>query len=181
MARTKQSKQSVLQTLEDCIDKSTSVVFASLKGLKVSESEVLRKSARAELLDVAMAKKTLLSRAFKEKGYEEIDVKALDGEIIATFSYGDEIAPARVLANFAKTHEQFKILGGLIASSPKGERALSAAAVMQLSKLPSREELMAKLLALLNTPASNLVRLLNTPATKLTQVLAAKAAQTSNL
>ena len=177
MARTKASKQSVLQTLEDRIGNAKSVVFASLKGLKVSESESLRKSAREQKLDVAMAKKTLLNRAFQAKGYDEVDIKSLDGEIIATFSYGDEIAPARVLAGFAKTHEQFKILGGLIASSPKGERALSAAAVMQLSMLPSREELMAQLLALLTTPATNFVRLMNTPATKFAQVLNAKIEQ----
>ena len=175
MARTKVSKQTVLATLSDHISKSTSVVFASVKGLKVSESETLRRSARAENLGLQMAKKTLLKKAFSDKGYDEVDFKSLDGEIVATFSYGDEISPARVLAKFAKDHENLKILGGLMVSAPAGARALDASSVIKLSKLPSRNELMAQLLALCNTSATNFVRLMNTPATQFVQVLQAKA------
>lgn len=174
MARTKESKKEILSSLGDKLDKSMSVVFASFKGLKVKDSEVLRREARANDLECMMAKKTLLSRVFHEKGMSEVDFKGLEGEIVATFSYGDEVAPARVLSKFAKDHEQLKIVGGLMVSAPEGSRFMDAKAVTQLAKLPSRDELRAQLLALFMAPASGLVRLMNEPSSQFVRVLQAK-------
>ncbi|MDO8489914.1 MAG: 50S ribosomal protein L10 [bacterium] len=160
MARTKSSKKTVLTTLEDHIANSTAVVFASIKGLKVSESEVLRRQARAEKLGLQMAKKTLLRTAFAQKGFDDVDFKSMDGEIVATFSYGDEVAPARVLSKFAKDHENLRILGGLMVSAPIGSRVMDAAAVKRLSSLPTRDELLAKLVGSLASPMSGMVSVL---------------------
>lgn len=175
MARSKESKRTVLSSLEEHIAKSTSVVFASVQGLKVSESEILRRQARAEKLGLQMAKKTLLRTAFSGKGFDDVDFKSMDGEIVATFSYADEVAPARVLSKFAKDHENLKILGGLMVSAPAGSRVMDAGAVIRLSKLPTRDELLAKLVGSLASPLSGMVNVLNGNLRGFVQVLKAYA------
>lgn len=163
MARTKTSKKAVLESLTDTIASSAAVAFASIQGLTVKESEDLRKAARAEQLTVKMAKKTLLSLAFKKNGYEEVDFKHLEGEVVATFSPTDEVAPARILAKFGKDHDRLKILGGLMMAAPAGSQYMDASSIVRLSKLPTREELLGKFVGTIAGPLRGLVGVLVGP------------------
>jgi large subunit ribosomal protein L10 len=159
MARSRESKKNILEKLEQNIGKSKSFFFANLKGLTVKQTEDLRASCRKEGIDCLMAKKTLLNLAFKNKGINGVDPKKLEGEVALAFGYGDEIAPARILASFAKTHETFGILGGVMVSQATPE-ILDAKKVQQLAKLPSREELLGSLVGSLACPMRGFVSVL---------------------
>ncbi len=160
MARSKESKKAVTASLAERLDRSKSVIFANFQGLKVKETEELRKICAAENSECIMAKKTLFSIALKERGLDEIDPRSLEGEVAAVFGYGDEVAPARLLANFGKSHEALGILSGLILSAPAGSRALDARSVKSLASLPSRDELLAKAVGSLAQPMRGMVGVL---------------------
>ena len=177
MARSKQSKHAIIEQLKERFDRSTSVIFANFQGLKVKEAEELRKLCRDGNSECVMAKKTLFSRVLESKGVSEINAKNLQGEVVAVFGYGDEVAPARILAFYSKTHEALRLLAGLVMTAPRESRALDAARVQQLAKLPSRDELRATLLRLFMAPPTTLVRLMKTPSQQLVQVLNAKMQQ----
>lgn len=171
MARSRDSKKDILEKLEQNIARSTSLFFTNLKGLTVQQAEDLRKSCRKEGIDCLMAKKTLLKLAFKNKGIEGVDPKKLEGEIALAFGYGDEVAPAKVLSSFAKKHEMFGILGGIILSHTAGPEILDGKKVQQLAKLPSREELLSSLVGSLSSPMRGFVSVLGGNMRGLVQVL----------
>ena len=171
MARSKSSKTVILETLNDRIGKSTSVVFASVQGLNVKETEELRRTARAEHNECLMAKKTLFARAFKDRGFDHVDFKALEGEVVATFAYADEVAPARILAKFSKDHEKLRVLGGLLLQAPSGSQYLDSAALGRLAKLPSREQLLGSVVGSIASPLRGLVGVLNGNLTGFVRVL----------
>lgn len=173
MARSKQSKEMALERLHDAINKSVSVVFASVKGLPVQELETLRKELRREDNECIVAKKTLLSRAFS--GEQSIDFKNMEGEVAAVFGYTDQVAPARILTAFGRQHEQLKAFSGLIKYDDKGMQLLSAAVVTELALLPSRDELRAKVVGSLVAPLRNCVGILQSPLRAFVQVLNAYA------
>jgi large subunit ribosomal protein L10 len=151
MAKTKERKAKDLADLTKKLEDSTSVIFANFYGLKVKDIEELRVSCRKSGLRVSVAKKNLLKMALKKCGIEPI---SLGGEIVAVFGE-DDILPAKSTADFAKTHEPLKILAGLAAG-----KWIDSSVVKTLAKLPSREELLAKLFGSINAPASNFVNVL---------------------
>ncbi|MBU1180196.1 50S ribosomal protein L10 [Patescibacteria group bacterium] len=151
MPKTKEQKKQQVEKLTQKLQDSKSVVFANYNGLKVKETEALRAKCRESGLECGMAKKNLLKLAFKELG---IDNPELEGEIIALFGK-DEVIPAKTAAEFSKTHEALRIVAGVIEGkfAPREE-------VIALSKLPSREELLAKMVGSINAPVSGFVNVL---------------------
>lgn len=174
MARSKESKKVILTGLNESIEKSTSIVFANLKGLKVKHIEQLRKALRAESIDCIVAKKTLLTRAFADSGMQGLDFKGMDGEIATVFSYGDQVAPARIIHTLSKQLEQLGILAGLLREQG-GVQILTGAQIKALALLPSRDELRAKLVGTLAAPMSGFVGVLNGSLRSLVQLLGAYA------
>jgi large subunit ribosomal protein L10 len=101
-------------------------------------------------------KKTLLKLAFKEKEITAIDPKELKGELGVIFGFKDEITPAKIIYKFSQQHESLpKILGGILENNFKEEQDIVA-----LAKLPSKEELLRKLLGSISNPISALVNIL---------------------
>jgi large subunit ribosomal protein L10 len=96
----------------------------------------------------------------------------LTGPVAIAFGFSDAVSVAKVLRDFAKENEKLAIKGAVL----DGE-SLGAKQVEQLATMPSRDELRAQLLALMNTPATNLVRLLQAPAQQMVQVLHARSQQ----
>jgi len=154
MAKTRQQKQESVQTLVDALKNAKSAVFANFQGLKVSESEELRGLCREQNIDYTATKKTLMKKAFDEAGFD-VDTKAFQGGIAAVFGREDEVAPAQVIANFAKDHEVVEIFGGIL----EGE-FIDSAKVKELSKLPSKQQLLGQLVGTLNAPVSGFVNVL---------------------
>jgi len=154
MAKTKQQKEESIAQLADGIKNAKAAVFANFQGLKVSESEELRGKCREQGITVLASKKTLVKRALGDAGLD-VDTKAFEGGVAAFFGQDDEVAPAQVVAKFAKDHEIVSIFGGILEG-----QFIDAAKVKELSALPSKEELYAKLVGSINAPVSGFVNVL---------------------
>lgn len=174
MARTRGSKQAILSSLSDRVARSKSMIFVSLQGLKVKESEQLRKDLRSERIDCMMVKKTLLSRSLTDQGFTEGAVKQLKGEIALCCGFDDEVAPARIAAAFAKKHEVFKVLAGIILTD-KQPLYLDSVGVARLAALPSKDELRANVVGCLASPMRSFVSVLQGNLRSLVYVLNAYA------
>lgn len=155
MAKTKQQKEDIVAWLEERLPKSTSVVFTNFDGLNVKATSDLRKTLREQGIDYTVAKKTLLKVALKKAKLEGIDAKSITGSIGMAIGYTDEVAPAKALSAFAKTNQALKLVAGIY-----NGKLISAQEVKQLAALPSKEELLTKLVWLFNYPASGLVNVL---------------------
>lgn len=155
MAKSRKQKEATLGDLTAQLGKAKSVVFADVKGLNVKDATEFRNKARQENIGVLVAKKTLLRLAFKEAGYAGVDPGALQGSIVMVTGFDDEVAPAKLAAEFAKDHEALKIVAGVLE-----RRLVDAASITALSKLPSKQELIAKLVGSINAPLSGFVNVL---------------------
>ncbi|MEK7648916.1 MAG: 50S ribosomal protein L10 [Patescibacteria group bacterium] len=180
MARTKESKQGIIKQLTERLADARSVVFVSLKGLKVKETEELRRNLRAERIDCMMAKKTLIRRSLENRGVTTVDPKRYEGEVALVCGYDDEVAPARLLALFAKTHEALQLLGGLMFKEGEELVSMDAMQIKRLALLPSQTELRAKVVGCLANPLRGIVSVLSGNTRSLVYVLnAIKIAKSS--
>ncbi|MBI4599560.1 50S ribosomal protein L10 [Candidatus Uhrbacteria bacterium] len=179
MARTRKSKEEILDRLHDRIGRSTSIVFANVKGLKVKEIETVRGGLRKEEMECVVAKKTLLARAFADAGITAFDFKGLDGEVATVFSFADQVAPARVLSAMAKSYEALGIFAGLLRDASSGDQILDTPQIRALANLPSRDELRAKVVGSLAAPMQGVVGVLNGTLRSLVQLLSAYSASKS--
>jgi len=156
MPKTKEQKSQIIQGLADQLARMKAAVMFNFSGIEVKEINKLRDKCREEGLDYIVAKKTLLKKSLAEKGFNSIADQAFDGEIATLFSYEDEVAPARIVASFAKENDKLKFAGGIFEGV-----FIDAARIKELSKIPSRKELLAKVAGCLSNPLSGLVRVLN--------------------
>ena len=154
MAKTKEQKKIHLDSLAKNIKDAKSVVFASVQGLNIKDTDELRKNCRDQKLSYTVSKKTLLKKTLQDLKLD-VDMKVFQGGVAVVCGKEDEVAPAQMLAKFAKTHDIMKLLGGLLEG-----KIVDTAMVLQLSALPSKQELLAKLVGSLNAPASGFVNVL---------------------
>ena len=152
MPKSKQQKQSTVESLVGGLKDAKGVVFANFQGLTVAQTEELRKNARKEGVTVLAAKKTLVKRALESAGLTNADVSSFKGGV-ATFIGNDEVTPAKVVATFAKKNEVVSIFGGILDG-----KFVDAAMVKSLSTLPGKQELLQKMVGSLNSPISGFVQ-----------------------
>ena len=155
MPKTKEQKKQIVDDLANKLSKQKSLVFADYKGLTVPEAQEIRKIAREQDAEFIVAKKTLIQLALDKAELKDIDVKAMDGNVALIIGFEDEIAPAKLTAEFAKTHQALKLLGGVMEN-----KYIDLAKVEALSKIPSKAELLAKLVGSINAPVSGFVNVL---------------------
>ncbi|OHA67327.1 MAG: 50S ribosomal protein L10 [Candidatus Wildermuthbacteria bacterium RIFCSPHIGHO2_02_FULL_47_12] len=148
MPKTKAQKATTLKGLGEHVEKQHSILFINYKGIKVKELLVLRKQLKDLGAKLQVAKKTLLKKALQEKGID-MDLKGMEGQIAAIFSFQDAFSPIKSVAAFAKTAENIKILGGYIESQVRDERAMK-----EIASLPSKEELLGRLVGSIASPMS---------------------------
>ena len=159
MPKTKLQKQEILRTLEKKIKKAKSIVFTEFNSLGVKDNEELRNSLREADSEYMVAKKTLLDIAFKEEKIENLDIKSFEGKIAAVFGYEDEVAPAKIVDEFQNKNEENKEKVRLVAGILEN-KFLNMTEVTALAKLPSKDELYAKIVGSLNAPISGFVNVL---------------------
>lgn len=152
--QTKQQKEELVKDLAKKLKASKAVVFSDFKGLEVKDMMALRRELKASGIEIKVLKKTLINLALKNAGIQA-DVKKLEGQIAIAVSEGDEVAAAKIIAKAAKANENLKIVGGIL-----GVKELTAEEVNALAKLPSKEELLAKLVGTLNAPISGFANVL---------------------
>jgi large subunit ribosomal protein L10 len=152
--QTKEQKKSIIDTLAERLKNSKAIVFSDYKGLMVKDMMALRKELNREGADLKVAKKTLINLAFKKAGME-FDALKMEGQLAVATSEKDEVVAAKIIAAVSKNNENLKIRGGFL-----GNQEMSADEVMALAKLPSKQELLAKLVGTINAPVSGFVNVL---------------------
>jgi len=166
---TRAQKEELVAELTEKIKASKSIVFADYSGVKTNDINELKNRLKKEGTNLRVIKKKLVDISLKNAKIE-IDIKTLSGQLAVTISDNDEVAPARVLSKFAKENESLKILGGVL-----GIKGMTASEVTDLAKLPSKEEMLARLVGTLNAPLTGLVNVLSGNTRGLVTVLKAIA------
>lgn len=149
MAVTKEKKKELLQDLDDKFGKAQAVYFADYRGLSVKDMGSLRSQLRENGVDFRVAKKTLMQLSLKNSNLPEAPSEVMAGPVGAAFGYEDVIAAVKALHTFSKTNDNLKILGGLVEG-----KFITQAEALELAQLPSREELLAKLVGSMKAPVS---------------------------
>jgi large subunit ribosomal protein L10 len=144
-------------------------IVVGYQGLKVAHLSELRKRLTKAGAEIHVVKNTVFTVAVKEAGIGEMN-GALTGQLAVVTGKKDISAAAKALKNFAAEFDKLKLKFGYL-----NNQRLEVASIVALADLPSLDVLRAKLLGLLNAPATKLVTLINTPATMLAQVIKAKA------
>jgi len=162
-----QEKQQIVEDLRDRFAKSAIIVLTDYKGLDVAAMNDLRRRLRAEEIEYRVVKNTILTRASADNDGDLIK-DFFKGPSAVALGFDDPIAPAKILAQFAKDHEQLEIKVGVM-----GGKVLDPTAITALAKLPSREVLLGQLLAVLNAVPTSFVRTIAEVPRSFVNVLAA--------
>src|SRR6056297_4059433 len=157
-------KEKVVEELGQIFESSGVVVVAHYEGLTVAEMQDLRARARANEARVRVAKNRLAKIALEGKPCASL-AQYLTGMTVLTFSE-DPVAAAKVVEDFAKDNSKFEILGGSM-----GESALDRAGVEAVSKMPSRDELIAQIAGMIGAPASSIAGAIGAPASNIASIL----------
>ena len=157
-------KEQVVEELGHIFESSGVVVVAHYAGLTVANMQDLRARAREAGCAVRVAKNRLAKIALEGKPCESI-TGLLSGMTVLTYSE-DPVAAAKVAMDYAKANQKFEILGGAM-----GENALNAAGVEAVSKMPSREELIASIVGCIAAPASNIAGAIGALASNIASIL----------
>jgi len=164
------AKKELVASLNSTFQSTGVAVVAHYSGLTVAQMQTLRSQAKQAGATVKVAKNRLAKIALE--GTDVVSIASLlkGPTLIATSD--DPIAAPKVAVDFAKAHEKFVILGGSM-----GTTALNADAVKALASLPSLDELRAKLIGLLQAPATKIAQLSTAPAAKVARVVQAYASK----
>ena len=162
------AKAEQVTELKGVFTTANSVVVAHYAGLTVAQMQNLRKQARQAGASVKVAKNRLAKIALEGTDAASIGT-LLKGPTVITYS-NDPVAASKVSSDFAKANEKFVILGGVM-----GKTALDPNGVKALASLPSLDELRAKIVGLIQAPATKIAQVINAPAAKLARVVQAYA------
>lgn len=153
-------KQPIVQEISERIKDAQSVVLVDYRGLTVEQDTQLRRELRQAGVTYKVYKNTMMKRAFEGTACEELS-KYLEEPSAMAVSDTDATAPARVLAKFAKTANKLEIKGGIVEGN-----VYDAAGIGAIANIPSRDELISKLLGSLQSPITNFARVMNQLAEK---------------
>jgi len=155
MSLTKKEKQEAVSSIEKILDGRKTIVFLNQRGLKAQEIYFLKQKLEGVKAKFKVIKKTLAAIAFKNKGIK-FEKENYDDQLAMVVGYEDEVAPAKILLQNTKELKTMEILDGYIAND-----YLTKEQILTIAQLPSRQELLAKLLYLLNYPMSGLVNVMS--------------------
>lgn len=159
-------KKDYVGSLHEGFKSSEVVVVAHYKGLSVSEISDLRSKSRAAGVTIKVTKNRLTKLSLKDTNFEGL-TDMFTGPTLVAYA-ADPVAPAKVMAEFAKANDKLELLGGGF-----GEQVMSVAEVKNLATMPSLDELRAKLVGLLQAPAQNILGVVQAPAGQLARVFSA--------
>ena len=153
-------KQPVVQEIAEKIDGAQSIVLVDHRGLTVAQDTELRRQLREAGVTYKVYKNTMMNFAFKGTVFEGLS-DLLNGPSALAISKEDATAPARVLCNFAKTADKLEIKGGVVEG-----KVYDAAGIAAVSTIPSREQLLSRLLGSMQSPIANFARVIKQVAEK---------------
>ena len=150
-----EGKKAIVSELVEKFNTSKTIVVVDYRGLTVAQATKLRKQLREAGVIYKVCKNTMMKRAFEGTDFAQLD-EYLEGPNAIAISKEDATAPARIICDFAKKAEALEVKAGVVEGS-----VYDAAGIQELSKIPSREVLLSKLLGSLQSPITNLARVLN--------------------
>ena len=165
-------KQPIVDAIVADIKDAQSVVLVDYRGLTVAEDTELRKQLREAGIIYKVCKNTMMKRAFEGTDFAGLD-EYLEGPSAIAISKDDATAPARIICKFAKTAEKLEVKAGVVEGQVYDVNGVKA-----LSQIPSREELLSKLLGSIQSPIANFARVIKQIAEKDGEVVEAAAEAT---
>jgi large subunit ribosomal protein L10 len=164
--KTKAQKKESIDALEQALPGSTITIFTTFArageaGLSVAQMQEMKRAIRQADGEYVVAKKTLVDKALHDLNYDGVDVFGMDGSIGLVLGRGDAYAVAKQLYQFAKANPALKLFVAWMDG-----HALSHEQLMDIATLPTRDELLARLLGMLKYPLSSLAVVLNQVATQ---------------
>ncbi len=156
MSKILESKGQVVSEIAEKLQKSSSTVIVDYRGLTVEEVTELRKKFREANVEYKVYKNTLVRRAAKEVGINDLNDESLVGPNAIAFGYEDPVAPARVISEFIKSHPKLELKMGIVEGEFYGKEQIE-----EFSNIPSKEVLIARLLGSLKAPVSNFAYLID--------------------
>jgi large subunit ribosomal protein L10 len=167
MSAIKVQKEQLVEKIKQEVDASSVVIFADFRGLTVTELTSLRRAVKKEGGQISVYKNTLTKRAL-----DELNISCpgpfLFGPSAVVHTTGDVVKMSKALVDFAKEADKLAIKGGIL-----GKDAVDEANIKALAQLPSREELISKVIGTIKAPITNLVTALSSPTRGLVYVLSA--------
>jgi large subunit ribosomal protein L10 len=170
-------KNQEVSSIADALGRSLIALCADYRGLTVAQITALRRDLRSSGSHGKVVKNTLarlaVEKSLQSSGGSGVTkfLEVFRGPTMLVYSFDDAVAPAKVLAKYAKEIDKFSIKGAYFEGS-----FIDPSGVEDLSRMPSREEVLAQLLRVINAPATNLVRLLNEPGSQVARLLEAHRA-----
>ncbi len=164
---TKAFKNEKLEHYKHQFENAKVAVVADYRGLSVEEITTLRRKLQAENADLTVTKNTLTKIVTKGTEFEAIS-ELMQGPTAIAFGYGDEVTAAKVLAGFIKETKKSEITGAVLDG-----KVLSKAEALALATMPSKEEIYAKMLGCVNSPASGIANAVNGVMSALVRAVAA--------
>ena len=172
MAISRDKKNTLVAELAELFASSKVAVGASYTGLGVADLQELRAAARATNVTIKVAKNRLVRVALSENTkFKSADTSLLTGQLVYAFSSEDEVAPAQVLAKFAKSHPELKLVAGFDGSGA----SLDTASVNALAALPTKDQLRGQLVSVLAAPLTQFLGVANGAQRGFAQVLSQRA------
>lgn len=164
----KDQKQITIEELTEKFRQASSLYLADFSGINVQKMEKLRRKIRESNSEFRVVKNTLAKIALERAGYSQDIMKYFEGPTGIAFGFEDAVAPAKVLVEFMKEkeNEKMKVKACLVE-----KQVFDGSNLESISKMPSKKDLLAQLMGLLNSPLQNLVMLLNSPLQNLVGVL----------
>ena len=154
MALSKDKKHAVVADVSDALATSKMTVVAKYQGTTVKSLQQLRKDARASGTKLRVVKNRLVRQALQNVDtLKDVDTSALKGQLLYAFNMEDEVAPAQALAAFAKANPTIEFVGAITAQG----KFISADEVKALATLPSKENLIAQVIATLTSPLNDVL------------------------
>ena len=153
-------KQPIVAEISEAIKEAQSVVLVDYRGLTVEQDTTLRKQLREAGVTYKVYKNTMMNFAFKGTDFEQL-APYLEGPSAVAISTTDATAPARILAKFAKDAKALEIKAGVVEGTVYDANGMQA-----IAAIPSRDELISKLLGSLQSPITNFARVMNQLAEK---------------
>lgn len=150
-------KAQQIEELRDRLERSQITILTDYRGLSVAQLQELRANLRPLESEFRIAKNTLMRVAAEQAGLEGLE-PILEGPLAVLFAYGDVVAPAKAISDFARSSRILEVKAGVMNNA-----VLSASDVEAISSLPSREELVGKLVGLLASPLTRTAGVLSGP------------------
>jgi len=166
MPLSRQQKEQIIKELINQFNRMKTAIFVDYRRIPAIELQKLRRNLEKEEVNFKVTKKTLLKIALQKSGLKNVNIDNINTPIATIFGFGDEIKPAKIIFQFAKEHENLKIVGGIFENKFIDEHMIKT-----LAALPTKEQLLANLVNSLSSPLYGLVNVLQGNIRRLVYVL----------